>query len=246
MEKLLDLPEKPEEKDYIIAYIDLLGTRELIKKTNDNDAFENIYYVFLSATKIIPNVKVFNYDNLKIKVFSDNILVALEVDDLKSKESVYTSYDNLTDFLYYFLHMILNNGFFFRGAITLNKLLINDIMVWGSGLSEVVYLEENIANYPRIILSEKLLSVFDKYNLDGVKYEEKFKCLKDFDGCVFFDFFDYNDWGMMDQLLKNIQQCINEVLLNEQNPKILQKYCWLQSYIDRAIEIYDEVKSLYY
>ena len=88
-------------------------------------------------------------------------------------------------------------------------------------------------------------SDIDEYKLFGVEYEEKFKCLEDFDGCVFFDFFDYNDWESMDSLLEIVQDCVNRKLFNEQRPKILQKYRWLQNYIKRATEIYGETKRLY-
>lgn len=245
--KTLDLPEKPQESDYVIAYVDLLGTKKMLQEQDNADVFDGIYTSFLTATKLLPScLEEYFLNELEVKVFSDNILVAYKVSDCTDKKCVYNAYDKITLFLRFFLAMLTNDGHLFRGAITLGKLLINDVMVWGKGLSEVVELEENVAIYPRVILSENILKVFDEFGLDGVKYEEKFRCLKDFDECVFYDFFEYNDWGSMDSLLYNANYHLGEKFKNEKEPKTLQKLYWYRNYINRVTEIYEEVKSMYY
>ena len=75
--KKLNLPETPEEKDYIIAYIDLLGIKDLLSKNSESAVFENIYYTFLIADRLMPQMN--NWEAIKIKVFSDNILIAFPV-----------------------------------------------------------------------------------------------------------------------------------------------------------------------
>ena len=241
--KIPNLPEKPQENDYVIAYVDLLGTKKLLQKADTADVFDKIYTAYLTATRLIPCcLEKFFLNQLEVKVFSDNILVAYKVSDCTNKECVYDSYDRITLFLRFFLAMLTNDGLLFRGAITVGKLSINDVMVWGKGLSDVVDLEENVAIYPRIILSENLLKVFYEFGIDGVEFEERFRCLKDFDDCVFFDFFDYNDWGSMDNLLYNANYHLGEKLKSEKNPKVLQKIYWYRNYINKVTEIYEEVK----
>ena len=242
-DKVLNFPETPEEEYYIIAYIDLLGTKELLTKNGGYDVFKQIYFPFLIADRIVPIMHDLKWDKIKVKIFSDNILVAYPVNNADNKNSVYNSYIELGDFLKFFLSMFANKGFLFRGAITLDTLLINDLMVWGKGLSSVVYLEENIAIYPRIIISEDLLHIFDSFGLTGADFEEKFSCLKDFDDCVFFDFFDYYDFECMDSLLELINGYIEEKIQNGASPRVMQKYKWFKNYVERATEIYLEVRQ---
>lgn len=247
--KNIDLPEKPIEKKYIIAYVDLLGTQELLSNKDTDDIFEHIYYSYLTATKLLPNLEKLNLDLMQFKVFSDNILVAYPVENVDNKETVYEAYKRIRTFLYFFLPLFIRKGILFRGAITINNLLINDLMVWGAGLSEAVYLEENIAIYPRIVVGENLLKIFDEYNLEGVEYEEKFSCLKDSDDCVYFDFFDYNDFGAMDGYLPSAKTKIIEKIQKEKTgknrTKILQKYYWFRNYLNEVEQIYNDVKSNY-
>ena len=239
--KKLNLPETPEEKDYIIAYIDLLGIKDLLSKNSESAVFENIYYTFLIADRLMPQMN--NWEAIKIKVFSDNILIAFPVNNIDDKYDVYNAYNKLTNFLKFFLPMLANKGFLFRGAITIGKLLINDLMVWGKGLSDVVNLEENVAVYPRIILSENLLEIFDLFKIFGAKFEEKFSCLQDFDDCVFFDFFDYDDFASMDSLLASTSEHIEKKIKAGASPRIMQKYRWFKNYIARAAEIYEDIKQ---
>ena len=242
-DKVLDLPETPEEKDYVIAYIDLLGTKELLANSSDASVFGDIYYPFLIAGKILPTMRDLKWDNIKIKIFSDNILIAHPVSNPKNKEDVYSAYREVRNFLQFFLSMFANKGILFRGAITVDKLLINDLMVWGKGLSAVVNLEENVAIYPRIVISDDLLKVFDSFGLTGVKFEEKFSCLQDFDDCVFFDFFDYNDFESMESLLELANEYIEKKIQTGASPRIMQKYRWFKNYIARASEIYEEIRQ---
>lgn len=241
-DKALNIPETPEEKYYVIAYIDLLGTKELLANKSETVAFGDIYYPFLIAGRIMPNMRELKWDEIKIKIFSDNILIAYEVNNIEDKNNVYSAYKEIEDFLKFFLSMFANKGLLFRGAITVDKLLINDLMVWGKGLSSVVYLEENVAIYPRIIISEDLLNIFDSFGLDGVEFEERFSCLKDFDDCVFFDFFDYYDSKSMDSLLALTSIYIDEKIQNGAPPRIMQKYRWFKNYIERVSEIYSGVR----
>lgn len=247
--KNIDLPEKPIEKKYVIAYVDLLGTQELLSNKDTDDIFEHIYYSYLTATKLFPNLEKLNLDLMQFKVFSDNILVAYPVENADNKETVFEAYKRIRTFLYFFLPLFTRKGILFRGAITINNLLINDLMVWGAGLSEAVYLEENIAIYPRIVISENLLKIFDEYKLVGVEYEEKFSCLRDSDDCVYFDFFDYNDFGAMDGYLPPAKSKIIEKIQKEKDgknrTKILQKYYWFKNYLDEVEQIYNDIKSNY-
>ena len=240
---LLDVIDIPKEMDYVIAYIDLLGTKDLLAKSSEQNIFENIYYPFLLAGKIVPTMRELNWDKFKIKIFSDNILIAYPVKNVDDKNSVCAAYEEMGKLLRLFLPILINHGFLFRGAITVDKLFINDIMVWGKGLSSVVHLEETVAIYPRLIISEDLLNIFDFFGLDSEDFEYEFSCLKDFDDCIFFDFCPYHDSETMDSLLKSARAHIKAKIQTGASPRIMQKYKWFRNYIEIAAEIYSGVKQ---
>lgn len=242
-DKVLNFPETPEEEYYAIAYIDLLGTKELLDKNNEKDVFEEVYYPFLIAERVMPAMQDQNWDDIKIKIFSDNMLIAYPINSIDDKNNVYSSYGVVEGFLKFILPVFAKKGFLFRGAITVDTLFINDLMVWGKGLSSVVYLEENVAIYPRIIICEDLLKIFDSFGLTGVEFEEKFSCLIDSDDCVFFDFFEYYDFESMDSLLRSTSAHIEEKIQKGASPRVMQKYKWFKNYIERASEIYLEVRQ---
>lgn len=242
----VSIPGIPQEQNYVIAYIDILGIRDKIAEQDDKQVFKDLYYQFLLADRIMPQVEYFEAQDIKIKIFSDNILFAYPVNDLSDKEDVYSAYCKLINFLGFFLHSIANKGILFRGAITLDKLMINDLLVWGEGLVRVVDLEEKVAIYPRIILSEKLLKIFDDFDISGTEYEKKFSCLKDVDDCVFFNFFDYEDTEATESLLflskKHIEENIEKEQKEKNRPKVLQKYYWFKNYLNEVEQIYNEIK----
>ena len=189
----------------------------------------------------------FDVGDIKTKIFSDNILFAYPINNFAEKEEVFSAYKKMTLVLKFFLSMFVSEGILFRGAITIGKLLINEVMVWGEDLVTVVKLEEKVAIYPRIILSEELLRVFDKFGLSGSHYEKKFSCMKDYDNCVFFDFFDYEDAEAMDSYLPSAIEHIENNIRNEKKRQnranVLQKYNWFRNYLYDVEKIYTETSD---
>ena len=110
-----------------------------------------IYGAYSFAIEMESKLHIFG--NLVFKVFSDNILIAHELDDAGDW---YAAYKSVVEFLKHFLSRFLCQGVLFRGGITMGMLAINDVMVWGSGLVDVVNLEEKVAIYPRIVISNEL------------------------------------------------------------------------------------------
>lgn len=240
------VPETPTKQNYLIIYIDILGTRDRLKKNDTEKVFESIYFPFLLADRIMPQTQIFDVVDIKIKVFSDNILLAYPINSLDDKDEVFNAYKKVSGFLRFFLSMFVSEGILFRGAMTIGQLYINELMVWGEGLVTVVELEEKVSIYPRIILSEDLLKVFDKFSVTGFQYEQKFSCMRDSDDCVFFNFFDYEDTEYMDSHLELAMEHISEDILNEQKDKnrvnVLQKYYWYRNFLRDVKNTYLEIQ----
>lgn len=234
----VDFPELPKEKTYVVCYMDFLGSKEIIEKGERYDFFENIHDAFYFAIKFESQLKHFR--KLKFQVFSDNILIANEVVDKSNKQEVFDAYKNIITFLKSFVFRFVQRGMLFRGGITLGDIAINEIMVWGNGLVEAVKIEENISIYPRIVISDKLLKIFDLYKLDDYEFEEKFSCLKDTDGCVFVDYINYSEPPTSQITIEEGYLVILEKIKECKSPKILQKYVWHKNYLIRAKDIHNE------
>lgn len=241
---ILDFPPLPEEKDYVVCYVDFLVSKRNIDQMGEKSFFENVHDAFAFALNFESKLKIFG--DLQFKVFSDNILIAHEVPNISDKGDVYRAYNNITQFLKSFAPRFIQQGILFRGGITLGKLAINEVMVWGGALVDVVKIEENIAIYPRIVISQELLNVFALYDLDEYDFEEKFSCLKDNDGCVFVDYVHYSEPPTAEITISEGYCAIIEKIRDEDSPKILQKYNWHKKYLERAKEIHNDISGEYF
>ncbi len=235
---IIDFYPKPETKQGIICYIDLLGTKNNIDTSDSKDEFECIYNAFEGAMCIETKMKIFG--QLQFKIFSDNILIVHNVESPDDIKCIYKAYCNLSHFLKAFLLNLISNGLLCRGGITFGDIAINEIMVWGKGLTEVVKLEESIAVYPRIIISSKLIKIFNDFGYDEYEFEEKFSCLKDIDGSIYFDYVDYDTPPDAEKLIIESHSAITKKYENETDLRILQKYNWHINYLERAKKIFIE------
>ncbi len=154
---------KKHTTDHIIAYLDLLGVKNKIKEDYLDDylnLLDKIYLETIDRLKKIQSLfeseKVPLLENFKIKIFSDNILLALPVDN--SDEKTLTGKCAL--FIMFIAVMqchFLQYVEILRGGITIDKLFIDDKFVYGNGLLTAYYIEDNIAIYPRVIVDNKIL-----------------------------------------------------------------------------------------
>lgn len=175
------LTEEPEEiKEYYIGYFDILGYKQYFNEFGDNkdeikkflnnfhnSIKENIRDVTSKFTDILQDLPM----NLKVKIFSDNILICLEV------LNGYNEFTRLLVFIQMLADIqrdfILKFGLFVRGGIIKGDISFNNCYVFGKGLIDVVGIENN-ANYPRIVISKDLIkfiykNLFSQYNICGLK-----------------------------------------------------------------------------
>lgn len=152
--------EKPELKEYYIGYVDVLGYVNYINEHPGNeDEFLTIIYDCINFTektasdvnKVLQIYDTSLVDVIKIKCFSDNILIALEVDKAESNH------------LLLFLQAIkeiqvkfLSNGFLVKGTVIKDTLAINQHFVFGNGIINA-YKKETSEKFPRITVSKAVI-----------------------------------------------------------------------------------------
>lgn len=148
-------------KKYYIAYFDLLGYKKFFETQPDKvETFlEDIYKAIQNVKDCIQAANLSVVGNwaqisIKVKFFSDNILLCLETGTTKME------YPRFLTFLAIVAdvqrNFILQYGLFLRGGITIETLSFNDDFIFGQGLIDAVALEEKVV-YPRIIIGKTVM-----------------------------------------------------------------------------------------
>ena len=159
----------PEDKlkftDHVIAYIDFLGAKNKMTDPKKSDEFlKEIYQTYMGALELYKK----NYNKLterfKIKIFSDNIVIAEEIENPNDPKSIEQSYTHVEQFASMIYIIALNTKNTMRGAISKGKLYIDDTFIFGEALFKAVNMEEEQAVYPRIIVDRKIKNEIFKQN----------------------------------------------------------------------------------
>lgn len=250
----------------IVAFIDILGFKEIVRQSEqDNSKIETIYSVLeylkdwekpkkwdLKLVEIEEDAQkkgVKNFDisgKTNVTAFSDSIVISVKVED-NVNEMASTLIVNLA----YIGAIMMERGILFRGAITIGNILhIDNGTVFGQGLIEAYQLETKSAKYPRIIISEKLLKKMN-YPLESKRnrypyhqYIERFE-----DGCVGFHQMIYyqvtESWAEMSaEKLKTSLTKIRGTIISGmdnsfENPEVFEKFKWLKEQYNRLIILSD-------
>ncbi len=230
MESNKEKIEWKQETRHIIAILDLLGASEMIMGDKSEIAMNGISGMFKDAETKWPHVEHAPavLHDIKCVTFSDNIALALEVGEELSKEEMNATIESFITYISAFQSVSLKNGLLFRGGIAIGKLYMDSStnFVWGKALVEAHLLEEKTAIYPRVVLSRQ----FEQFDLPNTT-----RIIKDFDGMYFVDYFSkvkekFPEW--IEKSKKMIKDRHTEYEGKAGKERILQKYAWLQHYIE--------------
>lgn len=165
---------------YIVAFIDILGFKDIVNKSeSETNEFNKILDV-LNKFKGIEKPETWKEANILVDIeecaqkknlsefdisgivkcncFSDCITVFVNADT-----NINERFSSLVAFLSKISCELLQNGIFIRGAITYGNLHTNkDASVFfGKAMNKAYTLESTIAVYPRILLSKEIVSVLN-------------------------------------------------------------------------------------
>jgi hypothetical protein len=150
----------------IIAFIDILGFREMVKESEyDPTRIEFLYSIldylkdwnisdkwdlkFVEIEEDAQKKGVHNFDirgKTNSTSFSDSIVVSVKVDN-NINEMTSTLVANLA----YIGAILIEKGILFRGGLTSNIIHTQTGTVFGQGLIDAYLLETKSAKYPRIV-----------------------------------------------------------------------------------------------
>ena len=119
-------------------------------------------------------------------------------------------------------------GWMLRGGITMGQLFIDDVMVWGNALVKAYYLEDKIANYPRIVIDEEVIMECE----GQAQLQDYFKI--DFDGIYFLNYL--QDCHFCGQMLMNGFEIMKDEIKLKMNEKMKQKFSWHMNYVNSELD----------
>ena len=176
---------KIKTKDHYLLYIDMLGTQKKVLNDNNDEYLKTVYELYQTTLKALDFVYKETYKDIdiKCKIFSDNIVLAIEKKD--DDGELYTSYKKgiIADFATFFQSYALQKEILTRGAITIGKLCFDDILIHGEALVRAYQLESKVAIYPRVIYDSEIAMSFIQEN------DRREKTNRDIDGIFYIDIF---------------------------------------------------------
>ncbi|WP_080236679.1 hypothetical protein [Spirosoma rigui] len=237
-----------EYQDRIVAFVDILGFRNLIKETQKEDALkaqkklDEIYSVVKLINKFFNELKE-NYElheDCIVTMFSDSIVISV---------SKVQSYEFLAVFevLKKLQIQLVKYNILLRGGIVIDKLIHTENMIIGPGLIKAYDLESKSALYPRIVIDPVILTTYVRQ--DGNKigeycirdYDYLFTFNEDFDGTYYIDYFNDVDFFIQDGNTQGYFAALNSIIENgisNNDIGIKIKYMWMDQKVKNAN--YDE------
>jgi hypothetical protein len=143
----------PTYSNRVVAFIDILGFKELIRDDREADIF-----AALKLAKESENGQFHNAPGMRLTAFSDSIVVSDEVGDG-------FGYVRLLHFTSYLVWQLLEMGVLTRGGIGHGRLHHENGIVFGHALIEAYELESKQAIYPRILVPESVRDAHVKWEI---------------------------------------------------------------------------------
>ncbi|MFZ2725271.1 MAG: hypothetical protein WAX77_03365 [Methylococcaceae bacterium] len=247
----------PELLNSVVAYIDILGFKNLVKNARNRNESQEVFKHFHNVlseqehslkdyiSKLfreelnIKEVCNLSRDNYKFRFFTDCFLIAFPIKE-NSPYKGYNEIFSLLERLCLFQIEMIEKGFFIRGAISIDEFYIDEIVIYGKAGIDAYEAEQKDAKYPRIILTksvqDKIIELrqsfreTDNVDIDGIN---GFLIRKDDDDQQVFvnylglNFADYPDTERLENH-KNILS--NELNKHRNDSCIFNKYMWVAHY----------------
>lgn len=223
---------------YIVAYIDLLGVSNKIKAADQQLAMNKLHNLYTFFVDLTKDIQIDENKDIQFKIFSDNIIIAK-----KLSNEIFQRKKDIRSLLMCAGHVQElaasdSVGWLLRGGISIGQLFIDNVMVWGEALLKSYYLEDKIANYPRIIIDKK---VVNEINQD-IQLSEYIR--KDFDNLYFLNFL--NNCHFCGQMLMNGFEKMQKEVGKSIDEKTYQKFCWHMNFVNSELDRKNEKKDRKY
>lgn len=225
-------------QNYFIVYIDLLGAKNAIEQDNDNHFLNTLHSLYerglTSINELMPKTGI---PDCKIKIFSDNIIIAIPSNFMQRDDHHPAIVLNrIQTIAAFFQREFLNENILLRGGVSYGELYIDDVFIWGKALIAAYELEDKISIYPRIIIDKSILSK----EFLGIQSNNSlcslYQIRQDFDGEYFFDYLNFPKAKNVCELINRSLKYTTKKMEVENNKDILQKYTWHKNYLSDCLK----------
>ena len=231
----MKINEKVDNNDrvlsqYIIAYLDILGSAERInKETNTQKTVLNtLHNLYTFSINLSKEIEIESYKDIQFKIFSDNIVIVKKLSDQPLQRLI--DIKCLLNCTSHFQCLSVEDsvGWLIRGGIAIGNLYIDETMVWGEALLKSYSLENKIAIYPRIVIDQKLAQeiISTKTLKDYIK--------QDFDNIYYLNFLYIQHFG--GKLLMDGFFMMQDDLQGKFSDRIYQNLCWHMNYVNSELD----------
>ncbi len=149
---------KTDIRESYVAFIDILGFKSMI----DNDiekviiALDFIEKYCQDYYKFSHTVDGDDFAEFVVTMFSDSIVISID----KDIDTSLLTLNLFIEFISSLQYELLMRGILIRGSITIGELYHKGNFVFGKGLIDAYIIESQIAEYPRIVIDEKLVEFY--------------------------------------------------------------------------------------
>ena len=214
-----------------IAFIDILGFAELVRKSGSeygikNELHKSLMILFGSSSTalrlggeeglVVPNILYLwkkEKSQRSVENFSDTLILTC----LAEPEE----FELLVGVIAKIQVMLAIKKIFLRGAVTVGEVYIGDGLLYGPGIVEAYKLESTSAIFPRIIIDTRMVEdILCEEKLTDIV--QKQSLLQDYDGKVFINFLhdDYLSLGWIEERLQEPCQKIMDLDLGGSERKL--------------------------
>jgi len=233
----------------IVAFIDILGFKDLLDKTIDKedrdvegfieiikDAYgiiRDTWHLDEEMTKLNRSSEASQKENKQkgkiVTIFSDTIVVSFLHN--APGEIFYTLLE-----IKWMIMELVNRGILCRGALAYGKLIHTDKMVFGPALVEAYITESKAALYPRVVVSREMIQLAGKHGMhkenEEISYVEDL-LKKETGGMYYIDYFlaaqnelDDPEFGFVNYLTK--MGTLIKRGIRSRRPDVRIKYMWMR------------------
>ena len=237
----------PELVNSVVCAIEILGFSQMILESCQygygNKLLKEINYLINKNKQcIIPN----KYSQGKIKIFTDNMVVAYPINHDGQQEL-----DEILDNVAEYQFNLAVEGLFVRGGLSMGDFYINEDIVFGPALLDAHYVESQVACYPRIVLDTQTVEMLKGFTKDDEIDLQNSKVLVDSDGQWFLNYLNtifkyykecytaYEFEKVKYALLMRHKAKVEAALeTNKGNTRVWDKYVWIADYHNYFCELH--------